>query len=80
MNAREERGRAIAAKCRITPKGNVYEVPSQTGNGSYLVNPAREYCSCPDHADSGIVCKHLYAVKFVMSRTGRAASQLNLAN
>ena len=69
MDAREERGRVIAGRCTIRQRGRVWEVPSQSGNGTYLVNPARQFCSCPDHAETGIVCKHIHAVRFTLSKT-----------
>lgn len=69
MNAREERGRIIADTCPIRSRGKLYEVPSQSNNGTYLVNLQREFCSCPDHAELGITCKHIYAVRFSMTKT-----------
>ena len=69
MDAREERGRVIAAKCPIRPRGNLWEVPSQSGNGTYLVNTKRDYCSCPDHVETGFICKHIHAVRFSLSKT-----------
>ena len=69
MDAREERGRVIAAKCSIRPRGALWEVPSQSNNGTYLVNTKRNYCSCPDHAETGFICKHIFAVRFSLSKT-----------
>lgn len=50
MNAREIRGLQIAQNGRIaeTPKGWI--VPSQSGNGSYLVYKEgfQTRCTCPD--------------------------------
>ena len=65
MNAREERGLAIAAMCKIEHKGGVYLVPSQSGKGRYTVCPDAEHphCSCPDHETTGDRCKHIYAVE-----------------
>ena len=70
MNAREERGLVIAATQKLTQKGNVWLVPSQSGKGKYTVcpDPENPYCSCPDHEDHGGKCKHLYAVETVMKR------------
>lgn len=49
MDAREERGLAIAAKCKITKKGDAWLVPSQSQDGEkYTVVPGTK-CSCPDH-------------------------------
>jgi predicted nucleic acid-binding Zn finger protein len=70
MDARQQRGLEIAAKCKITPKGKVWVVPSQTAAGKYTVCPDGEtpYCSCPDHEATGKKCKHIYAVEFVILR------------
>jgi transposase len=70
MNAREERGLVIAATQRLTQKGKVWVVPSQSGRGKYTVCPDQQnpFCSCPDHEETGGKCKHLYAVEFTMSR------------
>jgi transposase len=70
MNAREERGLVIAATQKLTQKGRVWLVPSQSGKGKYTVCPDPEspYCSCPDHEDHGGKCKHLYAVETVLKR------------
>jgi predicted nucleic acid-binding Zn finger protein len=70
MNAREERGLVIAATTKLTQKGKIWIVPSQNGAGKYTVSPdpACPYCSCPDHAETGERCKHLYAVEIVMKR------------
>lgn len=68
--AREQRGLAIAAVCKIIKKGNVWVVPSQSGKGKYTVDADEQtpYCSCPDYETRGCVCKHIHAVRFVMQR------------
>ncbi len=71
MTPREERGLVIAATAKLTQKGKVWLVPSQTGNGRrYTVSPDPEcpYCSCPDHEETGEPCKHIYAVRFIEKR------------
>jgi transposase len=70
MNAREERGLVIAATKKLVQKGKVWLVPSQNGPGKYTVSPDAEcpYCSCPDHEDTGLPCKHIYAVRVTMQR------------
>jgi transposase len=70
MTPREERGLVIAATQKLTNKGKVWLVPSQSGRGKYTVCPDHEhpFCSCPDHEETGGKCKHLYAVEFTMSR------------
>src|ERR1700675_4029119 len=70
MNAREERGLIIAATQKLTQKGKVWLVPSQSGKGKYTVCPDPEtpFCSCPDHEETGGKCKHIYAVECVVRR------------
>jgi hypothetical protein len=67
---RRQRGLAIAAVCVIRPDGkdNRYRVPSQTGNGHYLVSIDRNHgpdwpCDCKDFEKRGEACKHVYAVR-----------------
>jgi transposase len=68
---RQQRGLIIAATMKLTSKGDAWQVPSQTGSGmKYVVRMDREkpYCSCPDHAATGDVCKHQIAVQIVIQR------------
>src|SRR4051794_17740795 len=69
MDARQQRGLEIAAVFKITQKGKVWIVPSQSGNGKYTVCPDKDqpHCSCPDH-ENGFTCKHIYAVQYVIQR------------
>ena len=64
---REERGKAITEK-----KGQIwrysnglYRVMSQSGHGSYQVQKTNLgwKCTCPDHINRGVECKHIIAVK-----------------
>jgi transposase len=71
MSPREERGLVIAATTKLTQKGQIWLVPSQTGSGvKYTVHPDVDtpFCSCPDFEETGCRCKHLYAVETVMKR------------
>lgn len=68
MNAREQRGLAIAALCRLKHKGNVWQVPSQTVAKCYVVDLEKQSCDCPDCQEWGHKCKHLYAVEFTLKR------------
>src|SRR5207247_10871329 len=65
-----ERGLVIAATQKLTQKGKVWLVPSQSGRGKYTVHPDADtpYCSCPDFEETGCKCKHIYAVDFTMKR------------
>jgi hypothetical protein len=69
METREQRGLQIAAVTKLTPKGSVWLVPSQTGNGDrYAVDPDGQWCTCFDHETRQMKCKHIWAVEFVMRR------------
>ena len=69
---RQRRGLAIAALVPIKRVSVGYKVPSQSGNGTYIVNLEPEpYCSCPDF-DNYHLCKHCYAVAYKVERETRA--------
>jgi transposase len=71
MSERQQKALAIAAKSKIAKKGDVWLVPSQSGNGSYKVNntdPDWPTCTCPDFELRRIHCKHIYAVEIVIER------------
>src|ERR1043166_8124154 len=69
MTPREERGLTIAALCKLNKKDGLWLVPSQSkGETVYRVDPAKQTCTCPDHAEAGHKCKHLYAVEFTVKR------------
>jgi transposase len=69
MNPREQRGVIIAALCKLAPKDGQWIVPSQSNaDKRYVVNVQAGTCTCPDHAETGFKCKHLYAVEFTMKR------------
>ncbi|HEY2412101.1 MAG TPA: transposase [Pirellulaceae bacterium] len=70
-DAREERGLAIAAKCKLRKKGAIWLVPSQSADRRfYSVTPDKQqpHCSCPDHQERGCKCKHIFAVEIVIQR------------
>ena len=69
MNPREERGVVIAALCKLTPKDGQWVVPSQSAaDKRYVVDAQAGTCTCPDHAETGFKCKHVYAVEFTIKR------------
>lgn len=72
MDAREQRGLAIAALCKLNRTGEGWLVPSQSGTAIYRVDPEKQTCTCPDHQDAGHKCKHLHAVEFTIKREFRA--------
>jgi transposase len=69
METREQRGLQIAAISKLTPKGSIWLVPSQTGNGDrYTVDPEGQWCTCFDHETRQEKCKHIWAVEFTIRR------------
>lgn len=68
VDARQQRGLAIARAKSARIKhvaGSTWLVPSQTNpSGGYAVDVSRQTCSCPDHEDRGVRCKHLWAVAY----------------
>lgn len=68
MNPREQRGIVIAATQKLTCRDGSWIVPSQTGDKKYVVDIGKKTCTCPDHKETGLICKHLYAVEFTTKR------------
>ena len=69
---RQQRGMAIAAIVRMEKNRLGYKVPSQSGNGSYVVNTDGDpICTCPDFDKRQQPCKHIYAVEFTIQREER---------
>ena len=66
---RQQRGLAIAAVARLEKHRLGYKVPSQSGNGTYVVNTDDDpICTCPDFERRQAPCKHIYAVQIVIQR------------
>ena len=70
MDVRELRGKQIAENCKIEKNKLGWKVPSQSGNGSYIVNldHGTPFCTCPDYEKRQQPCKHIHAVEFVIQR------------
>jgi len=70
MDARQERGLVIAATSKIEQNRLGWKVPSQSGNGSYVVNldHGEPFCTCPDYEARHQPCKHIHAVEYVIQR------------
>src|ERR1035437_552469 len=70
MDKRQERGLEIANTTKIvkTPVG--WKVPSQSGNGSYVVTIDHDhpFCTCPDFETRQQPCKHIHAVEFTIEK------------
>lgn len=67
---RKQRGLEIAKTSRITHEGNKWTVPSQSGNGAYLVisNGFGASCTCPDYEQRRSKCKHVWAVELIITK------------
>jgi transposase len=66
---RQQRGLAIAALTRIERNQLGWKVPSQSGNGTYVVSlDGQPFCTCPDFEARRQPCKHVYAVEYVIQR------------
>jgi transposase len=74
MDARQERGLVIAATSKIEKNMLGWKVPSQSGNGTYIVNldHGEPFCTCPDFEARHQPCKHIHAVEFVIQRETKA--------
>lgn len=77
LSEREIKALQIAAKSKLTRKGKLWTVPSQTGQGEYQVNVDPDFfnCTCKDHEFTGSRCKHIYAVEYVIEREETADGQ-----
>ena len=74
IRGRQQRGLAIAvlAQEHIRADKFGYKVPSQSGNGVYLVNlDDGPYCTCMDFEKRGLACKHVFAVEALLQRSER---------
>lgn len=71
MDGRQSRALHIAATTKLAPSNGRWKVPSQTGNGTYTVLVTREgtwACTCPDHEERLLDCKHIMAVEITVQR------------
>jgi len=66
---RKERGLEIANTSQIVETKKGWKVPSQSGNGFYLVksNGLEATCTCPDFKKENNKCKHIWAVEFLVT-------------
>jgi transposase len=71
MSERQQKALLIAAKNKLTQKGNMWLVPSQSGDDKYKVNntdPDWPTCTCMDFELRRARCKHIYAVEYTLER------------
>jgi len=70
VTERETKALEIAARTKLTHKGDTWIVPSQSGPKKYTVNlhPESPRCTCPDFEFRQARCKHIYAVEITLKR------------
>lgn len=69
MEEREIKGLQIAAKSKLTRKGALWLVPSQSGTERYKVAMTEKpECNCRDHEFTNDKCKHIFAVEYTIER------------
>lgn len=71
MEEREIKGLQIAAKSKLTRKGAMWLVPSQTTKQQryeVALNGEKPECNCRDHEFTNDKCKHIFAVEYTIER------------
>jgi transposase len=73
MTEWQEKGLAIANSNTIEKNLLGWKVPSQSGNGAYIVNldHGEPYCTCPYFETEHKKCQHIYAVEYIVQRETR---------
>jgi transposase len=66
----EQRGLAIANSNTVKKNKLGWKVPSQSGNGTYIVNMdnGEPFCTCQHFETTHKKCQHIYAVEFIVQR------------
>ena len=64
--SRKERGAILANEIEVEQSHGGWRVPSQSGNGTYVVtvDGKKETCTCPDYKNRKAKCKHIHAVEY----------------
>jgi transposase len=80
MDARRQKAHELADRARITFANGCYTVPSQSGNGHYMVilGEQESLCDCPDfevRGKPGNPCKHILAARLFRDRQARGIEQ-----
>lgn len=67
---RHQRGMHIAATATLRRTGDLWAVPSQSGDDPYTVDLSGDFprCSCPDHLMRRVKCTHIHAVEYTIRR------------
>ncbi len=73
MNVWRERGLAIANSSTVEQNRLGWKVPSQSGNGTYIVNidDGEPFCTCQHFETTHRKCQHIYAVEFIVKKEQR---------
>jgi transposase len=66
----KERGLLIAESDRVKKVKLGWQVPSQSGNGTYIVNMDNNepFCTCQHFETTHKKCQHIYAIEFIVKR------------
>ena len=78
LSEREIKGLHLAAKFHPqTQRTTCGSCQSQAGQGEYQVNVDPDFfnCTCRDHEFTGMRCKHIFAVEYVIEREQTADGQ-----
>ena len=70
MEIWQERGLAIAKSDTVKKNKLGWKVPSQSGNGTYIVNidNGEPFCTCQHFETTHKKCQHIYAVEFIVQK------------
>ncbi len=69
MEIWQERGLAIAESNTVKRNKLGWQVPSQSGNGTYIVSMDGEpFCSCQHFESTHKKCQHIFAVEFIVQK------------
>jgi transposase len=73
MDKWRERGLAIAESNTVEKNKLGWKVPSQSGNGTYIVNleNGEPFCTCQHFESTHKKCQHIYAVEFIEQKEKR---------
>jgi len=73
MTIWQERGLAIAESDTVRKNRLGWQVPSQSGNGTYVVNidNGEPFCTCQHFEATHKKCQHIYAVEFIVKKERR---------
>jgi transposase len=73
MDKWQERGLMIAESNTVERNKLGWKVPSQSGNGTYIVNleDREPFCTCQHFESTHKKCQHIYAVEFIEQREQR---------